>query len=89
MRYKEPSLGASKAIYKGKRYWVIELAESSEIGGFGTDECQYVMYDKLYDSVLACSSVLAELADNSTHVTFSPANEILEILRYVNKSTNP
>lgn len=35
------------------------------------------------------SSVLAELAGNSSHVTSSPANGILEIVRYANKYTSP
>lgn len=35
------------------------------------------------------TSVLAELTHNSSHVTSSPANGILEIVRYANKKAGP
>ena len=51
--YKPPSIGDNKVIYKGKRYWVIELTGQDEIDGFGSDFCQFVMYDKFYQAILA------------------------------------
>jgi hypothetical protein len=53
MKYKEPNIGDNKVVYKGKRYWVIELSGKIEIEGFGSDFCDYVMYDKLYEAILA------------------------------------
>ena len=53
MKYKQPTVGDNKVVYKGKRYWVIELSGKQEIEGFGSDFCQYIMYDKLYEGILA------------------------------------
>ncbi len=53
MRYQVPDVGDNNVIYKGKRYWVIELCGTQEIDGFGKDFCQYLMYDKLYNGILA------------------------------------
>ena len=51
--YKPPAVGDNKVVYKGKRYWVIELTGKDEIDGFGSDFCQFVMYDKFYEAILA------------------------------------
>ena len=51
--YKPPKVGDNKVIYKGKRYWVIELTGKDQVDGFGPDFCQFVMYDKLYQATLA------------------------------------
>ena len=51
--YKPPIVGDNQVIYKGKRYWIIELTGTDEIDGFGADFCQFVMYDKLYQAILA------------------------------------
>ena len=53
MKYKKPTVGDNKVVYKGKRYWIIELSGKQEIEGFGSDFCQYIMYDKLYEGILA------------------------------------
>ncbi len=53
MKYKQPTVGDNKVVYKGKRYWIIELSGKDEIEGFGSDFCQYLMYDKLYEGILA------------------------------------
>jgi hypothetical protein len=51
--YKPPIVVDNKVIYKGKRYWIIELTGKDEINGFGSDFCQFIMYDKLYEAILA------------------------------------
>lgn len=53
MRYKKPDLKDNKAVYKGKRYWVVELSGKEEVDGFGADFCDYIMYDKLFEATLA------------------------------------
>ena len=42
--YKPPKVGDNKVVYKGKRYWVIELTGKDEIDGFGSDFCQFVIF---------------------------------------------
>lgn len=53
MKYTPPKIGDNKVIYKGKRYWIIEFTGNDKIDGFGKDDCQYVMYDKFCDGILA------------------------------------
>jgi len=53
MLYTYPVIGDNKAVYKGKRYWIIELVGNDEIDGFGRDFCDLLMYDKLYGAILA------------------------------------
>jgi len=57
MKYIPPDIGDNKVVYKGKRYWIIEFTGVDEIDGLGRDVCQYVMYDKLYQSILACIDI--------------------------------
>ena len=49
-------MGDNKVVYKGKRYWIIELTGKSFLDGFGSDFCQYIMYDKLYGGIIATIS---------------------------------
>jgi len=56
MRYRAPTVGDNNVVYKGKRYWVIEFSGKKEIDGFGRDFCQYIMYDKLYEGIIATIS---------------------------------
>jgi hypothetical protein len=53
MKYIPPNVGDNKVVYKGKRYWIIEFTGKDKIDGLGTDDCQFVMYDKLYQAVFA------------------------------------
>ena len=53
MLYTYPDIGDNKVVYKGKRYWIIELVGKDEIDGFGRDFCDLLMYDKLYGAILA------------------------------------
>ena len=55
--YKPPIIGDNKVIYKGKRYWVIEFTGKDSIDWCNRDVCQFVMYDKLYDGILACIKI--------------------------------
>lgn len=50
MTYKKPEVGDNKVIYKGKRYWLIEFIGNDEIGYLGKNDCQYLLFDKLYDA---------------------------------------
>ena len=53
MKYIPPEIGDNKVIYKGKRYWIIELTGNDKIDGFGRDSCQFIMYDKYGNGILA------------------------------------
>jgi hypothetical protein len=53
MKYIPPEVGDNKIIYKGKRYWVVEFTGKDKIDGFGRDDCQFVMYDKYGNGILA------------------------------------
>ena len=53
MKYIPPNVGSNKVVYKGKRYWIIEFTSKDKIGNLGRDDCQFVMYDKLYQAVFA------------------------------------
>jgi hypothetical protein len=52
-KYTPPNVGDNKVVYKGKRYWIIEFTGKDKIDGLGTDDCQFVMYDKFYQAVFA------------------------------------
>ncbi len=45
MRYKRPDIGNNSVAYKGRRYWLVQISEGGEFGGFKRNECDYVLYD--------------------------------------------
>ena len=53
MLYTYPNIGDNKAVYKGKRYWIIELIGKDAIDSFDREFCDVIMYDKLYGATLA------------------------------------
>lgn len=53
MKYLPPNVGDNKVVYKGKRYWIIEFTSKDKIDKLGRDDCQFVMYDKLFQAVFA------------------------------------
>jgi hypothetical protein len=53
MSYTYPNIGDNKVIYKGKRYWIIDLIGKDTVDGFGRDFCEMLFYDKLYGAVIA------------------------------------
>jgi hypothetical protein len=53
MKYIPPKIGDNKVIYKGKRYWIVEFTGKDKIDGFGGDSCQFIMYDKYGNGILA------------------------------------
>ena len=53
MKYIPPNVGDNKVVYKGKRYWIVEFTSNDKIDDLGRDDCQFVMYDKLYQAVFA------------------------------------
>jgi len=46
-RYSEPKLNGQKILYKGKRYWVIEMDKKLSFD-YVEDACDAIVYDKYY-----------------------------------------
>jgi hypothetical protein len=53
MKYIPPEVGDNNVIYKGKRYWIVEFSGKDKIDGFGSENCQFIMYDKDRNGILA------------------------------------
>ncbi len=53
MKYTSPNVGDNKVAYKGKRYWIVEFSGNDKIDGFGRENCQFIMYDKDRNGILA------------------------------------
>ena len=53
MKYSRPDIGENTLAYKGRRYWIIELAPGGEFDFVTQELGDYAMYDCLYNGVLA------------------------------------
>ncbi len=51
--YVRPEIGDNIAIYKGRRYWVIQMTGQDSIEGFSKNDCEYLMYDGLFGAIMA------------------------------------
>ena len=53
MQYIRPDLGKHTLAYKGRRYWVIEIAEGEVFDYRDKSDCDYVLWDGEYGSGIA------------------------------------
>ena len=53
MAYIYPKTGDNKVVYKGRRYWIIDLVGKDAIDGFGCEFCDLIMYDKRFGGIIA------------------------------------
>ncbi len=53
MRYVRPELGNNTIAYKGRRYWLIEIAEGGDFDGWKSPDYGYVLVDCLLGGVIA------------------------------------
>lgn len=51
--YIRPQVADNKVVYKGKRYWLVELTGKESIDGLDSSDGDYLMYDGLYGATLA------------------------------------
>ncbi len=51
--YIRPKIGDNIAIYKGRRYWVIQMTGHDSIECFSQNDCDYLMYDGLFGAIMA------------------------------------
>ncbi len=47
MKYTRPDVGNNCIAYRGRRYWVIELAGDDNFLGWESLDCNFVLYDCL------------------------------------------
>lgn len=53
MRYRTPDLEGNRIAYKGRRFWVIELAEGRSFQLIAPEFADFVVYDRLNDCAIA------------------------------------
>ncbi len=53
MKYTRPELGNNTIAYRGRRYWVIELALDGKIDWAAKSDCDYVLWDGDIGAVIA------------------------------------
>lgn len=52
-RYIRPEVGDNNIVYKGRRYWVIQMTGQDSIEGFSKNDCDYLIYDGLFGAIMA------------------------------------
>ena len=52
MKYSRPDIGENTLAYKGRRYWIIELAPGGEFDFVTQELGDYAMYDCLYNGFM-------------------------------------
>ena len=85
MKYIPPNVGDNKVVYKGKRYWIIEFTGKDKIDGLDRDDCQFVMYDKLYQAVFAIVIMKEEKYYASLYWGIDDISEIFDTIKEVAK----
>lgn len=53
MKYTRPDIGNNTIAYKGRRYWVIELAQDGEFDFVGKELADYVLWDCRFSGTIA------------------------------------
>ncbi len=48
--YVRPDLTNGKAVYKGRRYWVVEINPTGSVAGISKSDADYIVWDGLYAS---------------------------------------
>lgn len=51
-RYLRPDLTHGSAVYKGRRYWVIELSANGSTEGFSKKDTDYLVWDSAYGKAI-------------------------------------
>lgn len=51
--YYIPVVGDNKIVYKGRRYWIVELRGEDDFELMSKDEWDYVLFDKLVGVLIA------------------------------------
>lgn len=51
--YYIPVLGDNKIVYKGRRFWIVELSGNDNFEIMNKEDCDYVLYDKLVGCLIA------------------------------------
>ncbi len=52
-KYIRPNFGDNDVIYKGRRFWVIEMTGIDDVDGFTKNDCQFLMFDGVYGATVA------------------------------------
>ena len=52
-RYTLPDIEENTLSYRGRRYWLIEIAPDGKFEFWNKSDCDYVLYDCLYGAVIA------------------------------------
>jgi len=55
-RYKPPELNGNKVAFRGRRFWVIEIAEGRWFDIVDKDVAEYAVYDAADGLTIACAS---------------------------------
>ena len=50
--YIRPSLSEATAVYKGRRYWVLEIPEGGRVEGFSKQDADFLVWDGVYGTVI-------------------------------------
>ena len=53
MKYTRPDIGRNTIAYKGRRYWMIELAKDGKFDFVTKEFGDYVLWDCLFNAVIA------------------------------------
>jgi hypothetical protein len=51
-RYLRPDLTNGTAVYKGLRYWVVQLSAKGPTEGFSKDDADYLVWDGAYGTAI-------------------------------------
>lgn len=51
MNYIFPELQKSTLVYKGRRFWIIEIAGEDSFGGINGNDADYAFYDAQYQAI--------------------------------------
>ena len=53
MKYITPDLEGNRLAYRGRRYWLVELADGASFQCVDKEEADYVVFDRLDDAPIA------------------------------------
>ena len=53
MKYITPDIEGNRLAYRGRRYWLVELADGASFQCVDKEEADYVVFDRLDDAPIA------------------------------------
>ena len=56
VKYITPDLEGNRLAYRGRRYWLVELADGASFQCVDKEEADYVVFDRLDDAPIAATS---------------------------------